>query len=112
MRSIQDLTEHSRLNWTPNKRLYWILVLFNILDTVFTTLLVLSFGAEAEANPIVRYLIIYFGVAAIGLFKIPFLLLLYIYLDRVWTWMLYFVVVVYALVVGWGGSLVIGKYLI
>lgn len=100
------------MSWTTNRRLFWLLVLFNVLDTVFTTLLVMSFGAEAEANPIVRYLIIYLGIAAIGLFKVPFLLLLYIFLDRVWTWMLYSVVMIYSLVVGWGGFLVIGKYLI
>lgn len=49
--------------------LFYILVLLNILDAATTAILVTKFGAEVEANPIMRYPIYLYGVSGLYMMK-------------------------------------------
>lgn len=68
MTSTQDLSKT-----LPSTSKVWnafaFLALLNILDAASTAILVQMFGPFAEANPIVRYWILQYGVLGLYMFK-------------------------------------------
>lgn len=57
----------------PSRSNLWnafaILAMLNVLDAATTAMLVQQFGAMVEANPIVRYWIVQYGVMGLYMFK-------------------------------------------
>ncbi len=65
-----------------NKALFWILVTLNILDVLFTAL-VLNRGGT-EGNPWVNFFISHFGYTGMLVLKVPPVVVFGIILSRFW----------------------------
>lgn len=63
--------------------LFLILLALNLLDATITSALVELYGPEAEANPLLRYLINQVGIVGAMAVKIPFLAVLFAFRDRI-----------------------------
>lgn len=63
--------------------LFLILLALNLLDATITSALVELYGPEAEANPLLRYLINRVGIVGAMAVKIPFLAVLFAFRDRI-----------------------------
>lgn len=91
-----------------SKILLVIFILLWVLDTLFTTLFVDRLGLEAEANPIIRFIIQNYGFVSFLIFKFVVLIPIILLRHHVSNWILVLLNLIMFPVVILGGIMAFG----